>query len=147
MRRKRATLLFGGLGALVLGYAAWCGRTFYLSVPVPELLELPEAYRADARSLVIKYRLNKPDHFDWEESTKYLSRPYDSSRTPIIVQADDAPGAFNVHRERSIKSHPDLVGLHFRKKAVGYTVTVIDWKSVTRLEYRELFAGSPFPPP
>jgi hypothetical protein len=85
MKKKRALLLFGSLGVLTLGYVAWCGRSLYLSVPIPELLELPEEHRAEARAIIAERGLDKPDSFEPGSFIKLLSAPYKSEPGEIVV--------------------------------------------------------------
>ena len=85
MKKKRALLLFGSLAVLVLGYIAWCARPMYLSVPVPELLELPEDVREDARSVIVKHGLSRPDSFRFREFVGLLAKPYDIDPGEIQV--------------------------------------------------------------
>lgn len=79
MKKKRAILLFGSIAVLMLGYGAWCGRSMYLSVPLPELVELPEEVREDARSLIVAHGMTRPDPFDVSGFVRLLAQPYDSA--------------------------------------------------------------------
>jgi hypothetical protein len=125
MKKKRALLLFGGLAALVLGYAAWCGRTFYLSVPVPELLELPEEYRADARSLIVEHGLAAPDPFDRKRFLELLMHPYESSPRPIRVANWSGPHNFMAARPRRFRAKDRQVV--FWSTGIGWTAMVTDY--------------------
>jgi hypothetical protein len=49
MKKSRMLLLFGGLFLMLVGYVAWCGRTFYLRAPLPDLTKVP----AEARMLAL----------------------------------------------------------------------------------------------
>ena len=123
MRKKRALLLFGSLAALVLGYAAWCGRTFYLAAPVPEMLELPEDYRADARSLIEKHGLTASDPFDRSHFLDLLKRPYESSPKPVVVTGK--AHHFVVARPRRFRAEDRQVA--FWSTGIGWTALVTDY--------------------
>ena len=118
MKKKRAILLFGSLIVLLLGYTAWCGRTFYLTVPVPELLELPEQYREDAKSIVIERGLTRPDHFHPMALVRLLAKPYDSSPEKIRVEC---PNSSTMWIIRSRRSHwPDDVPMYLTRTQDGW---------------------------
>ncbi|MCW1915657.1 hypothetical protein OJ996_18875 [Luteolibacter sp. GHJ8] len=85
MKRKRALLFFGGITLLLLGYVAWCGRSMYLSVPVPELTQLPPELREDAREIIVARGLTRPDRFDLKILGKLLANPYQTQPGPFVV--------------------------------------------------------------
>jgi hypothetical protein len=103
MKRKRALLLFGSTTVLLLGYVAWCARTFYLTVPVPELREIPAPFRAEARRMVVDHALDKPDHFQLQAMLHLLARPYDCEPKPIRIEISPFD-EINVTRERWSKA-------------------------------------------
>jgi hypothetical protein len=84
MKRKRALFFFGCLTLMVLAYVAWCGRSMYLSVPVPELTQLPPELREDAREIVIARGLTRPDRFDLKILGELLAKPYQTKPGPIL---------------------------------------------------------------
>ncbi len=145
MRRKRALLLFGSLAALVLGYAAWCGRTFYLSVPVPALLELPEEYRADARALIEEHGLSAPDPFDRSRFRDLLMRPYESTPQPILVAQWSNADNFKASRQRRFRSKDRQVV--FWNTGIGWTAMVTDYVvGSSAIERRPLRKKNPASP-
>jgi hypothetical protein len=91
MKKKRALLLSGSITLAILGYGAWCGRAFYLSVPVPELIEAPAECRADVQELLEKYQLTRPEPFGWKLFLRFLTKPYNSRPCAIRVE-DLTPG-------------------------------------------------------
>jgi hypothetical protein len=104
MKKKRAILLFGSLATLVLGYAAWCARPMYLSVPVPELLELPEDVREDAKAIVVRHGLAGPDSFRWDDFIELLAKPYTEHSNKIMVVPH--PDSIMVYRARpGVRDH------------------------------------------
>ena len=143
MRKKRALFLFGGLAALVLGYAAWCGRTFYLAVPVPEMLELPEDYRADARSLIEEHRLTAPDLFDRSLFLDLLKRPYESTPKPVVVSGK--AHHFVAARPRRFRAEDRQVA--FWSTGIDWTALVTDCvvgsKAIERRPLRKEGSASP----
>jgi hypothetical protein len=110
MKRKRALLLFGSITLLMLGYVAWCARSMYLSVPVPELLELPEEYRADAKAIVVEHGLTGPDSFRWDDFLKRLATPYARPSNEIFVVSH--PDAVVLYRTRP-GVRDDALPVHF----------------------------------
>jgi hypothetical protein len=54
----------------------------YLTVPAPELLELPAELREDAKAIVIERGLTRPDHFDLLAFIRLLAKPYDCRTGP-----------------------------------------------------------------
>ena len=144
MKKKRALLLFGSLAALVLGYVAWCARPMYLSVPVPELLEIPEKHRADVRSLLVKHGLTGPDSFDRDAFFELLSRPYDSEPTGIMIDGhvDGDEGMLIAFRKRRFY-HMDDPDITFLVSAGNWRVKVEDAKTYLVIEERALVAGPP----
>ena len=143
MRKKRALLLFGGLAALVLGYAAWCGRTFYLAVPAPEMLELPEDYRADARSLIEKHGLTAPDPFERSLFLDLLKRPYESTPKPVVV----AGKAHHFMAARPRRFRAENRQVVFWSTGVGWTALVTDYvvgsEAIERRPLRKESLASP----
>lgn len=87
MKKNRALILSGSITLLILGYAAWCGRAFYLSVPVPDLFDAPAECRADVRDLLKKYQLSNPEPFSWQLFLRFLTKPYNSQ--PCTIRVED----------------------------------------------------------
>jgi hypothetical protein len=145
MKRKRALLLFISLAALVLGYAAWCGRTFYLSMPVPELLELPEDFRADARSLIGKHGLTAPERFDRRHFRDLLMHPYDSAPKPVTVARWSGSNNFIASRPRRYRAEDRQVV--FWSTGIGWTALVMDYVTgSSAIERRPLRKENPASP-
>lgn len=126
MKKKRALLLFGSLALLVLGYAAWCGRTFYLHVPAPEMTELPEEYRADARALIEQHGLTAPDPFERKRFLELLGQPYDSAPTPVVVGPWTGPENLAVTRMRRPFQYTTRQVV-FWSTGIGWTAMVTDY--------------------
>jgi len=84
MKKSRMLLLFGGLFLMLVGYAAWCGRTFYLRAPMPDLARVP----AEARSLALAEieELGRPQRITMERLSELLMQPYDSDVPGIWVE-------------------------------------------------------------
>jgi hypothetical protein len=145
MKRNRAILLFGSLATLVLGYAAWCGRTFYLSVPVPDLLELPEDYRADARSVIEKHGLTAPERFDRSHFLDLLKHPYASAPKPVTVARWSNADNFIVGRPRRYRAEDRQVV--FWSTGIGWTALVTDYVTgSSAIERRPLRKENPVSP-
>lgn len=83
MKKSRMLLLFGGLFLMLVGYVAWCGRTFYLRAPMPDLARVP----AEARPLALLEveRLRRPEKFTMRRLGELLMQPYDSEVPEIEV--------------------------------------------------------------
>lgn len=85
MKKSRMLLLFGGLFLMLVGYVAWCGRTFYLRAPMPDLAKVP----AEARTLVLLEieagNLRRPEKFRTKRFTELLMHPYESECQPIWI--------------------------------------------------------------
>ena len=79
-------LLFGGLFLMLLGYVAWCGRTFYLRAPLPDLAQVP----VEARTLVLEGieegNLRRPEKLTTSRVKKVLMSPYESEIPPINIE-------------------------------------------------------------
>jgi hypothetical protein len=112
MKKKRALLLFGSIAAMLAGYAAWCGRTFYLSLPLPELREIPEPFRVEARRMIVDHGLAKPDHFQLQALLHLLARPYDCEPKPVRIEIDPS-NEIGVTRERWSKGGQNKVLIFF----------------------------------
>lgn len=85
MKKSRMLLLFGGLFLMLVGYVAWCGRTFYLRAPAPDLSVLPAEARALAQSEIESMDMRRPEKFTVGRLTKLLMQPYESDPTPILT--------------------------------------------------------------
>ena len=108
MKKKRASLLFGSILLMLAGYTAWCGRSMYLSVPVPELLEIPEKFREDAKSIVVEHGLTRPDPFSFAVLKRLLIHPYDSAPRTINVHTRDLVTRVTRFRRSPRIEEPDL---------------------------------------
>jgi hypothetical protein len=126
MKKKRALLLFATLALLVGGYAAWCGRIFYLHVPTPEMTELPEEYRADARAFIEQHGLTAPDPFDRKLFLELLTKPYDSAPTPVAVGPWTGSENLAVTRMRRPFNYTTRQ-IIFWSTGIGWTAMVIDY--------------------
>ena len=139
MKKKRAILLFGSIAALVLGYVAWCARAFYLSVPVPELLEIPQEYRKDARLAVLDHGFTRPDPFRLEILARHLARPYDCS--PKQIRVHHKHGSYVLLAKEHWHDGTDY--LTFKPEAAGWQGMMQPKGSVTELNIRALKAEKP----
>lgn len=141
MRKKRALLLFGTLTALLLSYVAWCARPFYLSVPPPQIMEIPEVYRKDAASAVVQSGLTSPDPFDFGILLKLLARPYDCSPGSIHVGVNPFDEVVVIRDRHSPRAEdPDVF---FYPSGYTWKVSAIDFDPVKVRPEREL---TPSPP-
>lgn len=86
MKKSRMLLLFGGLLLMLVGYGAWCGRTFYLRSPVPDLDIVPPEARSLALSEIEAVNLRHPEKFTVERFTELLMNPYETGPPPIEIQ-------------------------------------------------------------
>lgn len=86
MKKSRMLLLFGGLFLMLFGYVAWCGRTFYLRAPMPDLAQVP----VEARTLVLdgieEGNLRSSEKLTTRRFKKVLMSPYESDVPPIKVE-------------------------------------------------------------
>lgn len=84
MKKSRMLLLFGGLFLMHVGYVAWCGRTFYLRAPMPDLARVP----AEARSLALTEieELRRPQRITMKRLSELLMQPYDSEVPGIWIE-------------------------------------------------------------
>ncbi|MCW1916287.1 hypothetical protein OJ996_22045 [Luteolibacter sp. GHJ8] len=126
MKKKRALLLFATLALLVGGYAAWCGRIFYLHVPTPEMTELPEEYRADARALIKQHGLTDPEPFETKRFLELLAQPYDSDPEPVIIGPWTGPENVSASRMRVPFRYTNRQ-IVFWSTGIGWTAMVTDY--------------------
>lgn len=85
MKKSRMLLLFGGLFLMLVGYGAWCGRTFYLRAPVPDLTHVPEHARSFVVATIEDSGLRNPEKFKVSRLVELLSQPYQSTPSQIRV--------------------------------------------------------------
>ena len=78
-------LLFGGLFLMLVGYGAWCGRTFYLRAPMPDLSLMPQEARALALAKIEEMDLRRPEKLTVNRFTELLMKPYESDPSPISI--------------------------------------------------------------
>lgn len=109
MKKSRMLLLFGGLFLMLVGYVAWCWRTFYLRAPMPDLSSMPEEAQAAATTEIERWKLRNPEEFNGGRMKELLMNPYESDLPPIEVKRNwDEFWSF---RRRGIRSGFDLVHL------------------------------------
>lgn len=142
MKRKRALLLFGSLAVLTLGYVAWCGRCFYLPVPLPDLSEIPEEYHPAAYALLEQRGFTRNEPFSWDLFLSFVARPYQGKRAAISSKWDPAMGEYFVNRN-SIASGSTSLALSFRVRFSGIEATILKVNS-SGLRFEEVaLARSP----
>jgi hypothetical protein len=86
MKKSRMLLLFGGLFLMLVGYGAWCGRTFYLRAPMPDLSNVPAEARAIVRSEIGAADMRRPEEFTMTRFQELLAHPYESDPASIFVE-------------------------------------------------------------
>ena len=124
MKKKRALLLFGSLGVLSLGYIAWCGRSLYLPVPLPDLSEIPEGYRPAAYALLEQRGFTRRESFSWDLLRRLTADPYGRNHAKITTHWDSTMGQYLVHRT-SIASGYSSVSACFPIRTSGITATIM----------------------
>lgn len=87
MKKSRMLLLFGGLFLMLVGYGAWCGRTFYLKPPMPDLSRVPIEARELARTGIEESGLLRPDRLSFERFKWLLAHPYESRASRVCIWA------------------------------------------------------------
>lgn len=90
MKKSRMLLLFGGLFLMLVGYGAWCGRTFYLRPPMPDLARVPAQARELARKGIEESGILRPERLSFERFKWLLAHPYDSQPARIDIRLIDA---------------------------------------------------------
>jgi hypothetical protein len=96
------------------GYVAWCGRTFYLRAPMPDLSSIPVAAWASATAELEKSKLRSSEAFDWGRLMELLMNPYESDPPPIqIGMAGEGWWIFRRYGSSS--------GFHFLRLSNGWT--------------------------
>ena len=85
MKKSRMLLLFGGLFLMLVGYVAWCGRTFYLRAPVPDLAHVPEHARFFVVATIEDSGLRTPEKFTISRLVELLQQPYQTTPLQISV--------------------------------------------------------------
>lgn len=86
MKKSRMLLLFGGLFLLLVGYVAWCGRTFYFRAPMPDLAHVPVEARALVLDEINEEKLRRPEILTTRRFKNVLMSPYESDVPPINVE-------------------------------------------------------------
>jgi len=135
MSRIRALLLFGGLTLSILGYIAWCSRTFWVLVALPDLTLIPENQRAAAEAAVEAAGLTKPDPFSRDLMLELLMKPYDTAPRPVISGLYRVPNAaltgyLHVYRgRRNVRSgeHPVIF---FRRSNEQWVLISNPWGGI-----------------
>jgi hypothetical protein len=89
MKRSRMLQLFGGLFLMLLGYAAWCGRTFYLRPQMPDLSRLPVEAQELARLGIEEAGFLGPERVSFNRFTWLIGHPYKSE--PVQISIDPRP--------------------------------------------------------
>jgi hypothetical protein len=128
MKKKRAILLFASLFVLMLAYAAWCGRSMYLSVPAPDLSHLPPEYREDAKAVIIERGLTRPDPFKLAIFIRLLAKPYDSNPFPVEVDSRALPSHLMIWRPRRVRQPHEVAVMLFPEHG-GWHVSGYDLDS------------------
>ena len=82
MRRGRATLLFSILTVGLLAYAAWCGRSFYLTPKVHFPSDMPGNFQEVANQWHQANELPEPSPFSWQQFAAELQYPFRSMEWP-----------------------------------------------------------------
>lgn len=85
MKKFWMLLLFGGLFLMLVSYVAWCGRTFYLKPPMPDLSRVPIEARELALAGIEESGLLRPERLSFERFKKLLAHPYESQPSRICI--------------------------------------------------------------
>ena len=112
MKKSRMLLLFGGLLLMLVGYLAWCGRTFYLNPPMPDLSRVPIEARELARAGIQESSLFRPERLSFNRLGEVLANPYESE--PLPIRAEWEPG--NIFFIKRSGAPQRLVLMRIRKR-------------------------------
>ncbi len=96
MKKSRMLLLFGGLFMMLVSYVAWCGRTFYMRPPMPDLSRLPVEARELARVGIEDSSLFRPELMNMRRFKQLIANPYESE--PLPIRVDWSPDTFTIRR-------------------------------------------------
>jgi hypothetical protein len=110
MKKSRMLLLFGGLFLMLVGYVAWCGRTFYLRAAVPDLALVPDEVRALALSEIEAADLRRPEKFTMKRLSELLMHPYASDVPPVQFREVKLSGEFFSFSRGAASSGVFIVG-------------------------------------
>lgn len=99
MKKSRMLLLFGGLFLMLVGYVAWCGRTFYLRAPVPDVAVLPAEARALALAEIEAADLRRPEKFSISRFKHVMMHPYESESSSIWIEVTGLDSAIVVRSD------------------------------------------------
>jgi len=86
MKKSRMLLLFGGLFLMLVGYVAWCGRTFYLRPQMPDLSRLPVEAQELARLGIAEAGFLRPERLSFNRFKWLIARPYESGPALISIE-------------------------------------------------------------
>lgn len=86
MKKFRMLLLFGGLLLMLVGYGAWCGRTFYMRPLMPDLGGVPVEVREFARAGIEESSFFRPERLSFKRVKKLLTKPFESEPVPILIE-------------------------------------------------------------
>ena len=92
MKRGRARLLFAILTLMVVGYAAWCGRLFYLSPKLIYPSDMPGSFQQLARDWHQANDLPKPEPWSWQRFSAELRYPFRAPARPTLRVASLSEG-------------------------------------------------------
>lgn len=88
MTKRKSLLLCGVFTLLISGYAAWCGRTFFVH---PEILLRDDSVPKEAWVAIeaqFPASTLPPVPFDWKVYLRLLMHPHDSKPTPAVMGKD-----------------------------------------------------------
>lgn len=92
MKRGRARLLFAILTLMVAGYAAWCGRLFYLPPKLVFPSDMPASFQQMARDWHQANHLPKPEPWNWQRFGAELRYPFRDPARPTLRVASLSDG-------------------------------------------------------
>lgn len=130
MRRRTAGLLVTGAVLLVAGYAAWCGRSFYLKPRIDRALWIPEEVMAAIPQAAEKAGMMRLEEFDTRKFIHHLCHPYEKRAGASIIAKKEAQDAIRVMR-----SEP-LLWFH-KNPSIYFILRAGRWQQATELEYKE----------
>ena len=121
---------------MLLGYVAWCGRTFWVVVDSPDLSRIPADQRAAAEAAVEAAGLTKPDPFSPELMVQFLMKPYGTAPGSIgvsVFHEPERPPAreyLHVHRDRRNARSSEHPVVFFWSPIQGWALLTTSWGEV-----------------